>query len=138
MGRTTGAIRPISCLTHPVHYLISKHNNKPTRQAPYSFPSPFSHPSPSTHTHTRMHTHTHPQQRQQVATPRKHLGYDYPGVTVLNFFLFVLICLHVYWMVRTRVFVCCAVLCCAVLCCAVLWCLTAIGAHWRCGVLYID
>ena len=55
-----------------------------------------SHPLPADH-HTHIHTHTH---TKQVPTPRKYLGYDYPGVTVLNSFLFVLICLHVYWMVR--------------------------------------
>ena len=38
------------------------------------------------------------QHNTQVQTPRKHLGYDYLGVNILNFFLFVLICLHVYWM----------------------------------------
>lgn len=38
----------------------------------------------------------------QVPTPRKYLGYNYAGVTALNAFLSVLICLHVYWMVRTQ------------------------------------
>lgn len=38
------------------------------------------------------------QHNTQVQTPGKYLGYNYLGVNILNFFLFVLICLHVYWM----------------------------------------
>ena len=33
-----------------------------------------------------------------MMVPRKYLGYHYEGLGILNAFLFVLICLHTYWM----------------------------------------